>query len=179
MHRFVFIFLLISVFVLKNAQAQNRTSVDVGAEIGFPSGNFTNLSAIGLGTSVKGSFPLADRFAFSANAGIMNFFGKRTLGLRIQDLTYASLKGGLKYYFSDAFYLEGQVGTALSLKDGQGSLFVWAPGIGNQFKLSGANRLDFGIRYESWNGNSNNQIILNNSAAKGFVGIRFSYVFGL
>lgn len=179
MLRFALIFLLVSVFVLKIARAQNRTSVDLGAEIGLPSGNFTNLSAIGMGVSAKGSFPVADRFAFSANAGIMNFFGKRTLGLRIEDLAYAPLKGGLKYYLSDAFYFEGQIGTAISLKSGQGSLFLWAPGIGNQFKLSGANRLDFGIRYESWNGNSNNQIVLNNSAAKGFVGLRFSYVFGI
>ncbi|QNR85554.1 hypothetical protein H9N25_03505 [Pedobacter riviphilus] len=159
-------------------KAQNTANIGIGAEIGLPSGNFVNLSGIGLGTSIKADFPIAADFAISLNGGFMNFFGKRNQLFKVQDFTYIPAKAGLKYHLSESFYAEGQLGAALPLTNGQKTLFVWSPGIGNQFKLAGENKLDLGIRYEAWTG-KNNTIGLNRSDTKGFVGIRFAYVFGL
>ncbi|WP_406825896.1 hypothetical protein [Pedobacter sp. KACC 23697] len=169
------VFLFSSPALLK---AQNRPDVGIAAEIGLPSGNFSNLSAIGLGASVKADLPVAENFAITLNAGFMNFFGRRNQLLNVQDLTYIPAKAGLKYQLSESFYAEGQLGTALPLHKYQKTLFVWSPGIGNQFKLSGENKLDLGIRYEGWTG-KNNVVGLNKTNTKGFVGIRFAYIFGL
>ncbi|WP_157257978.1 hypothetical protein [Pedobacter ginsenosidimutans] len=159
-------------------KAQNIPNIGIGAEIGLPSGNFVNLSGIGLGASIKADFPIASDFAISLNGGFMNFFGKRNQLFKVQDLTYIPIKAGLKYQLGESFYAEGQLGATLPLNKNQKTLFAWSPGIGNQFKLSGGNKLDLGIRYEAWTG-KNNTTGLNRSDTKGFVGIRFAYVFGL
>ncbi|MGM9478636.1 hypothetical protein ACS5PU_19590 [Pedobacter sp. GSP4] len=162
------------------AKAQSMANIGVGAEIGLPSGNFAGISGIGVGASIKADLPVSENLALTLNAGYMNFFGKRNQVFNVQDLTYAPVKAGLKYILSDSFYAEGQLGAALPLNNGQKVLFVWSPGIGNQFKLAGENRLDLGIRYEGWTGkNESNLIGLNSSNTKGFVGLRFAYVFGL
>jgi len=168
-------FLFSSPVLLK---AQNNPNIGIAAEIGLPSSNFSNLSGIGLGTSVKADLPVAENFAITLNAGFMNFFGRRNQLFNVQNLIYIPTKAGLKYQLSESFYAEGQLGAALPLNKGQKVLFVWSPGIGNQFKLSGGNKLDLGIRYEGWTGR-NDILGLNKSSTKGFVGIRFAYLFGL
>jgi len=168
------VFLFLSPLLLK---AQNTASIGIAAEIGLPSGNFNNLSGIGLGASVKADLPVAENFAITLNAGFMNFFGKRNQLFKVQDLTYIPAKAGLKYQLSKSFYAEGQLGTALPLNKDQKTLFAWSPGIGNQFKLSGGNKFDLGIRYEGWTG-KNDLVGLSKTNTKGFVGIRFAYVFG-
>lgn len=179
MRKFKFIFVLSVVLVSLKAQAQNAPNLGIGAEIGLPSGNFTSLTGIGLGASLKFDLPVSENLGITLNGGYMNFFGKRNQIMNIKDLTYLPVKAGLKYQLSETFYAEGQVGTALALNDGQKTLFVWSPGIGNVFRLPGKNKLDLGIRYEVWTGKNDNLIILNTSNSKGFVGIRFAYVFAL
>ncbi|MFC4141446.1 hypothetical protein [Pedobacter mendelii] len=166
--------LFLSIF----AKAQNA-KIGLGADAGFPSGNFSGVSSIGVGASLKAEFPIASEFAITVNGGFINFFGKRNYLLNIQDLTYAPVKGGLKYNISETFYAEGQLGAALSLNNKQKTLFAWSPGLGNLFKLSGKNMIDLSIRYEGWTGKNENLIFLNTSNTKGFLGIRFAYVFML
>lgn len=163
-------------FVIK---AQNAVKIDIGAEFGLPSRNFAAISNIGLGGSVKAEFPIASSFALTLNGGITNFFGKRNQLLNVQDLTYAPLKAGLKYYLSGTFYVEGQLGATLALSNGQKTLFAWSPGLGNIFNLAGKNKLDLGIRYEGWTGKNESMTFLNTSSTKGFLGVRFAYVFAL
>ena len=161
-------------------KAQNVANIGIGAEIGLPSGNFAGVSGIGVGASIKSDLPIAAELALTLNAGYMNFFGKRNQLFNVQDMTYIPAKAGLKYWLSEGFYAEGQLGAALPLKDGQKTLFTWSPGIGNQFKISDKNKLDLGIRYEGWTGKNDSNIIgISSSNTKGFVGIRFAYVFGL
>ncbi|MBB6239389.1 opacity protein-like surface antigen [Pedobacter sp. AK013] len=170
--------LLIASLFLSPILLKAQVNASVGTEIGLPSGNFSNLSGIGLGASIKADFLVAENFALTLNAGFMNFFGRQNQLFNVQDLTYLPAKAGLKYHLGESFYAEGQLGAALPLNKNQKTLFAWSPGIGNQFKLSGENKLDLGIRYEAWTG-KNNTIGLNRSDTKGFVGIRFAYVFGL
>lgn len=161
-----------------STRAQNA-KLGIGAELGFPSGNFSGLSSVGTGASLKAEFPISNEFLLTLNAGVINFFGRKNQLLSIRDLTYAPLKAGLKYQLSETFYAEGQLGAAMPLNDGQKTLFAWSPGIGNLFNLPGRNMLDLGIRYEGWTGKNESLTFLNRSNTKGFIGIRFAYVFGL
>ncbi|MDQ1139701.1 hypothetical protein QE439_001082 [Pedobacter agri] len=180
MFKLRFILLLLLFFAAKNLKAQNSTSISIGAEFGLPSGNFVSLSGIGLGGSIKADFPISTEFALTVNGGIMNFFGKRNQLINVKDLVYIPLKAGLKYQLGEHFYAEAQLGAGLSASSGQKTIFVWSPGIGNQFKMAGKNKLDLGIRYEGWTGKNETRIIgINNTSTKGFVGIRLAYVFGL
>jgi len=172
----LFIFLI---FFNSTLQAQNISGIDLGPEINLPSGNFSSLSGIGLGFSIKASFPVAADFAVSLSGGYTNFFGKRAQIVRIADLTYVPLKAGMKYFLSETFYAEGQFGAGLAIEDGQKTVAIWSPGIGNQFSLRNENKLDFGIRYESWIGRNESVIVSNRTNSKGFVGIRLAYQIGL
>lgn len=173
-----FLVLAAILFLWVNAKAQTSSNISIGAEFGLPSGNFVSLSGIGLGASAKADFPVSSQIALTVNAGFMNFFGKRNQLINLRDLTFIPLKGGVKYQ-NQSFYAEAQVGAGLSINS-QRNVFIWSPGIGNQFKLSGSNKLDIGIRYEAWAGKNETNILgINNSSSKGFAGIRVAYVFGL
>lgn len=159
--------------------AQNTPNISIGTELGLPSGNFANVSGVGVGASLKADFPISTDFAITLNGGYMNFFGKRTYLQQVNDLTYLPVKAGLKYQLSESFYAEGQLGAGFALNDGQKTVFVFSPGFGNKFKLSGKNRLDLGVRYEAWMGKNNQGVVLSNSTnIKGFLGIRFAYILG-
>lgn len=179
MFKIRFILIATTILSLSFSTRGQNAKLGVGAEIGFPSGNFSNVSSVGTGASVKAEFSIASEFIFTVNAGIINFFGRKNQLLNIRDLTYAPLKAGLKYQLSRTFYAEGQLGAAMPLNDGQKTLFAWSPGIGNLFELPGSNRLDLGIRYEGWTGKNESLTFLKRSSTKGFIGIRFAYVFGL
>jgi len=162
-----------------SASAQTTPSMSFGAEFGLPSGNFTNISGLGLGASVKADFPVATEFSLTLNAGFMNFFGKKNKLINIQDLAYIPIKAGLKYHLNEGLYAEAQLGAAFPLNTGQTRLFVWSPGLGNLFKLRSGNVLDVGFRYEGWTGENPGSTFLNASTNKGFVALRFAYVFSL
>ncbi len=166
-------------FSTLSLKAQNTTNLSVGAEIGLPSGNFSGISAIGTGASIKLDLPVSNQFALSLNAGFMNFFGRRSQILTVKDLTYIPIKAGLKYYLSEGFYAEAQAGTGLPINEGQKILFVWSPGVGNIFKLRGKGLLDVGLRYEGWTGRNDEIQFLNRSNSKGFAGLRVAYAFEL
>lgn len=179
MLKYSFLLFALLFFLGVNLKAQNSTNLSVGAEIGLPSGNFSGISAIGTGASIKLDLPVSSQFAVSLNAGFMNFFGRRNQVLIVKDLTYIPLKAGLKYYLSEGFYAEAQIGAGLPINQGQQTLFVWSPGVGNIFKLRGKGLLDAGLRYEGWTGRNDNIQFLNSSNSKGFAGLRVAYSFEL
>ncbi|RZL31516.1 MAG: hypothetical protein EOP00_35015 [Pedobacter sp.] len=170
-------FFLFSLFL--SASAQPSPNISIGPEFGLPSGNFTNISGIGLGASVKADFPIAPEVSLTLDAGFMNFFGKKNKLINIQDLTYMPIKAGIKYHLSEGIYAEAQLGAAFPLNTGQARLFAWSPGLGNLFKLRSENLLDVSLRYEGWTGENPTPSFLNTSNTKGFVAIRFAYVFSL
>jgi len=171
-------FCLVSFFV--STMAQHAPTIGIGPELGLPSGNFANVSGIGLGASLKIDVLVSANFALTLNGGFMNFFGKHNALQHVKDFAYVPVKAGLKYQLSESFYAEGQIGAGFPLNDGQKTLAVWSPGFGNVFKISGRNRLDLGIRYEGWTGKNDQLVVLSKSSnTKGFLGIRFAYLFNL
>ena len=67
------------------------------------------------------------------------FTGKSSFG-------FVPLKVGVKYYFDQGFFGEGQVGAAISTQSGGGTAFAYAPGIGYSFPGG----FEAGVRYEGW-----------------------------
>lgn len=173
-------FLLIFLILLwSKTKAQNQTNISIGAEIGLPSGNFGNLTAIGLGVSAKADFAIAERFALSINGGFINFFTRNTLIVNGKDFSYLPAKAGVKYFFNESLYAEAQLGAAFSLNNDYRTAFAWSPGFGTKIKINGQPKIDLGLRYEGWTSKNSSTISLNNNTnTKAFTALRIAYIFG-
>lgn len=168
---------LFASLVFTTVQAQ-QSNIGLGGEINFPSGNSSNASAIGLGGYLKAELGLSSKFSLTASGSISNFFGKRFFGAKSPSRAYAPVKAGLKYYTTENFYLEGQLGAAIPLNQGVKTGFAWSPGIGTYLKTRGSdNKIDIGLRYEGWT--STSVVNSNKTTTFSFIGIRLGYAFGL
>jgi hypothetical protein len=174
-----FLILIILVFTLLKVNAQN-VSLSLGSEFNFPSGNSSNISAIGVGGFLKAEIALNEKYAITAMGSLTNFFGRRVFGATSSNLTYVPLKMGFKYYSDESFYLEGQIGASTQLNGNRQTAIAWSPGIGTYIKSRKTqNKLDIGLRYEGWT--SNQQFLTSGSRLStfGFIGLKMGYVFGL
>lgn len=170
--------LFIALFAFK-AEAQ-LVHLSVGTGINFPSGNSSNISAVGLQGYLKTEVTLSPKYALTATGGLSQFFGRTMFGVSNQTLSYAPIKVGLKYYTTEYFYVEGQLGAALPLKGSTKTALVWSPGLGTYFKSkNNNNRLDIGVRYEGFT--SSTLIIPSGTTFStfSFVGLHLGYVFSL
>lgn len=132
------------------AKAQRHNLV-IGPELNFPAGNSSNVSGFGAGAYLKGEIGLSPQFSITATGSALGFLGKKYFGPRTPTLYYLPLKAGLKYYTSEDFYLEGQLGASFPLNGLTKTTFIWSPGIGALVKRRNSqNSLDFGLRYEGW-----------------------------
>lgn len=171
--------LLLLLLVEFHVNAQ-QPSIGLGAEINFPSGNSSNVSAIGFGGYVKAELGLSNKFALTANGGLSSFLGRNLFGAKTPTLSYLPVKAGFKYYSSENFYVEGQLGAAIGLSNNTKTAFAWSPGIGTYIKTRGtANKIDIGLRYEGWV--SSTLIIPTGTkyTTFDFIGLRVGYAFGL
>lgn len=152
--------------VFTNASAQKRTVkksplFSVGLELGLPTGDYRNFYNVGFGGSGKIEIPATKNLYITATAGYTSFYLKdsyrnllRTIGLSTTPYGYVPLKAGGKYYFSPAFYAEGEIGAAIGINHGSSSYFAYAPGIGTSIPLTGKNAIDIGFRFEGWSQNN-------------------------
>lgn len=148
-------------------QAAPATKFSVGLELGAPTGNAKNFYSVGFGGSGKIEIPATREFFITATAGFTSLYYKEGIrnGLRAinQPTTqgFVPLKVGGKYYFSPAFYGEGEIGASIGTNKGSSTSFAYAPGIGVSIPLIGRNALDVGLRYEGWSQNGSfNQLAL-------------------
>ena len=170
--------ILLSCVFAFNAKAQFYT-IGIGPEVNFPSGNSSNISGIGGGAAIKAEVGLSQKFGVTINGGVSQFVGKRYFNIRIPSETSVPLKGGFKYYGSENFYVEGQLGANIPISGNASKGFVWSPGVGTYLKMRNSdNLLDIGLRYEGW---SSRRTIANNATFStfNFVGLRMAYVFNL
>jgi hypothetical protein len=162
----VFIFLFAIITVKANAQ---QASLGFGPEVSLPSGNSSNISAVGLGGFIKAEIDISEKFALTAQGSLTGFLGKSFFGAKTPTITYIPVKAGLKYYTSPEFYFEGQMGAVMPLNGKTGSSFAVSPGLGAYVNKKGAvHKVDVGLRYESWTKSKFN-----------FISVRVGYLFGL
>lgn len=145
--------LLGGVFVSAFAQKTDPGKFSLGLEAGSPVGSFRDISTFAVGGSLKYGFAIAANTSLTASAGYIYFPYRGDVTSAILGYAktnsgqgYIPLKAGVKYYFSDLFYGEAQLGAAISTASGGGTAFAYAPGIGYQFDT----HADIGLRYEGW-----------------------------
>jgi hypothetical protein len=120
----------------------------IGVEAGLPVGDASDISNFAIGGSLKYELPVATSILVSLSAGYTDFLYKSDLKSLIgkSGEGFIPVKAGVKYYFNQGLYGEGQIGAVFSTESGGGTAFAYAPGIGYSFK----NGVDLGFRYEGW-----------------------------
>lgn len=151
--------LIVLIFIISaigaNAQNAITKAFSSGVELGIPS---TSIYSIGLGISAKGELPVSDKIAITITAGYSTFFYKSNLfqsSLTPANAVFVPLKAGLKYYFNEGIYLEGEAGTSIETNYLKQYLFAFSVGPGFIIQTNNGHGIDLGLRYEGW---SNNQL---------------------
>lgn len=148
---------LIILFAMIGSAASAQNSIDLskafsaGLELGAPSHGVYN---IGFGGSGKAELPIASPVSLTVTAGYTSFYYKGNLfdsNRTPSAAGYVPLKGGVKYYFSQAVSLEGELGASLETNYEKQNLFAFSLGPSFFIPSDGHNRgFDFGFRYEGW-----------------------------
>ncbi|MBS1529670.1 MAG: hypothetical protein JSU01_05155 [Bacteroidetes bacterium] len=142
--------ILLLVFVITGANAQNKTALSLGGELGIPNYGLYNVV---LGASAKFELPVVSPVSLSLTAGFSSVFQRSSILNNYNsgaDL-FVPLKAGVKYYFSQNVYLEGEGGAALPLNGNRHSLGLFSVGPGFVIP-SEKHGVDIGFRYEDWQG---------------------------
>jgi len=159
-------------FAFSSVNAQTKTPrLSVGAEFGFPMGDFGDVFNFGYGGSLQYQHPVAPSLLVTGSAGYMNFQSKEILGVKVNSGAIP-VKAGARYYFGENFFAGAELGAAFSTESGEGNstAFVYAPGIGIDYPVSDKGAIELGARYEGWS---------QNGGTNGFIGLRLAYNFGL
>ncbi|RFZ82081.1 hypothetical protein DYU05_15740 [Mucilaginibacter terrenus] len=134
------------------AQSSSETGkFSLGLNAGLPVGSAHDVSSFAGGLDLKYDLPIATGTFFTISGGYTRFFyndfGKAVSGEK--GAGFVPLKAGIKHYFDQGFYGEGQLGAVFSTQSGGGTGFAYAPGLGYTFDGG----FDVGVRYEGWSKN--------------------------
>ena len=123
----------------------------IGVDAGRPVGKASDIYNFAIGGSIKYDAMISNDAFVTFSAGYESLLVKNSLktAIGISNSGYIPLKAGLKYYFSEGFYGEGQLGIAIATQSGGGTAFAYAPGIGYTFNGG----FEAGLRYEDWSKN--------------------------
>ena len=135
------------------AQKADPGKFSLGLEAGIPQGSTRNISTFTFGGSLKYGFPICTNTSLTVSGGYTYFPYRGDVTVAYAGYAkinsgegYIPLKAGVKYFLSDLFYAEAQVGASISTQSGGGTGFAYAPGIGYQFDK----HADLALRYEGW-----------------------------
>jgi long-subunit fatty acid transport protein len=173
------------------SNAQTKTDIRTGFRLGagadyvLPTGDFGNIFNHGYGASLQLQTPVRNNVNFTLSAGYLELKGKNALfeqGIvtQVDDIGLVPLKAGVKYYPVDYFYLGGDLGVTLGVKNFNETTVFYVPNFGVEFPVSGKSSLDLNVRYER--GISNRPFDRSGEAGffttPKFVGLRLGYNFG-
>jgi hypothetical protein len=158
-----------ALFITLNANAQTKepagdsrdTRLGFGLSVGIPTNDAYNIA---VGGDLRLQKDFYSNISGILSLGYTNFSVKDDLGGG--SIGYVPLKAGIKFFPTERFYFSGEVGAAFGTDEGQGTAFVYAPGIGIGFNKG----IDLGLRYEGFSQNGGNL---------GQVALRVAYGFNL
>lgn len=158
----------VALFLTTNVMAQSEprgdskdTRLGLGLSIGIPTEDAYNIA---IGGDLRLQKDFYSNVSGLLSLGYTNFSVKDELGGG--SIGFIPLKAGVKIFPTERFYFSGELGAAFGTDDGQGTAFVYAPGIGLGFN----NGLDLGLRYEGFS---------QNGGSIGQVALRIAYGFNL
>ena len=134
------------------AQSSSSTGkFSIGLEAGLPIGDIKDAGGkLFIGGSLKYDQPIGSYTFITLSAGYSTFRGKSG----IRSFGFVPVKAGIKYFFTEGFFGEGQIGAAFSTQGGAGggnaigggTAIAYAPGFGYNFNTN----IEVGVRYEAW-----------------------------
>lgn len=162
-------------FAFSSVNAQTKApKLSIGAEFGFPMGDFGDVSDFGFGGSLQYQHPVAANLLLTGSAGYTTFQGKdiEFEGLTIEGGNFGTIpvKAGARYYFGENFFAGAELGAGFSTEEDGSTAFIYSPGIGVDFPVSDKGSIELGARYEAWS---------YDGGTNGFIGLRLAYNFGL
>jgi hypothetical protein len=131
------------------AQVDTREFIfSIAPEISVPIGDFKEENKVGIGGNFIAQFSVAEKLRVLAGLGGVLYRGKTYEITGYQDeypvVTTLHLRGGLKYYLSQAFFVAGNLGVAY-VEQGESKIgFSYAPQIG--VELGG---VDIFVKYDA------------------------------
>lgn len=176
---FIIVISLVTCLSLSKTYAQ----FSAGVELGLPMGNFSDISNIGFGGSVRYEGSIKNKLNWTASIGYLSFSGKtftvNNVSIPFGNSAIVPITGGIKYYFSGAN--DGFYGTAdLSLNFVSFYVYSYNSGNGGGYNLASANesRLGFapGIGYRTGNWDFSGKFNLISDL--NYFGLRAAYIFG-
>ncbi len=159
----------VALFLSSNLSAQTTepsgdsrdTRLGFGVSVGIPTNDNYNIA---VGGDLRLQKDFYSNISGLLSLGYTNFSIKDDLGGG--SVGYIPLKAGVKIFPLERFYFSGELGAAFGTDKGQGTAFVYAPGIGIGFNRG----IDLGLRYEGLSQNGSNL---------GQVALRIAYGFNL
>jgi len=141
----------ISCFAQTTSTADRQSKFSIGVDVGRPMGSASDVYNFGIGGSLKYDALLSNDLFATLSAGYESLLVKNSLQTSVGKVNsgFIPLKAGLKYYFSEGFFGEGQLGAALPTSSGGSASFLYSPGVGYTFDGG----LETGLRYEAWSKN--------------------------
>jgi hypothetical protein len=182
---------LISTSLVSNAQS-GRFSL--GAEVGFPMGDFGEFYGLGFGTTVRYEHPVGDNIGLSITTGYLVFAGESVdiggFTVSAQAIGMLPIQAGFKYYFTEqqrGFYAMAELGVHMSMvaaadfegaESSSSTDLSYAPAIGYAL-----DNWDFGLRYQMISASSETIDpvtfeVKSETVTNSFLGLRIAYVFG-
>jgi hypothetical protein len=123
----------------------DKSRFSIGLEVGVPVGETANVYNFGIGGSLKYETPIAAATLFSISAGYTSLAANQHHSN--ESFGFVPVKVGIKYYLSQGFYAEGQLGATFYVGSGGSfNYFDYSPGIGYTLNRN----FDIGLRYEGW-----------------------------
>jgi hypothetical protein len=147
---FALVILVSAVFSSHAQSSKDGGKFSIGLEAGLPIADFNKTHTFAIGGSVKYDQPVGANTFVTLSAGYSSFRGKEG----IRSFGFVPVKAGIKYFFNQGFFGEGQIGAAFSTQGGAGggnaigggTAIAYAPGFGYSFNRN----IEVGVRYEAW-----------------------------
>lgn len=138
-----------------------------GAELALPVGDFKDGYKFGLGATIQGEYPAAEKIGITLSAGYLSFTGKtfEFMGEKYKNEAQGVIPvlAGARYYFAENIFAHAQAGVSF-FNNGVGAAFTWSPGVG----IKASENIDVLVKYQSAS---------KDGSTASFIGTRIAYTF--
>jgi opacity protein-like surface antigen len=142
--------LFLFLYTMAHGQSAPKSAFSAGLDLAIPT---NSIYSVGLGASGKAEIPITSAASITVTAGYTSLYYKKSQigSSRSQDAAgFVPLKAGVKYYLSEGFFIEGELGTAMETNYSKNKLFAFALGPGFLLPVSKNTAIELGFRYENW-----------------------------
>jgi hypothetical protein len=147
-------FIVIGALAAKAQKNDSKINFNVGAELGFATGNFNNAYSLGIGATAQLEYAMDEKSRITLNSGIIQYVGRKLPNLipgvaaaKVRNNAVLPILAGVKYDFASNFYGSAQLGVSVFAgSSGLGSKFTYIPGLG--FRIN--EKLDALLKYTGY-----------------------------